>query len=207
ELPCVMQLLLRFNNTLAGRLTIGPALSLAAFYVSDFRQARAGDRKVVTAWLFHAAGLVPVFAWLTASGFPLWLYAAAVAYPAFSLLMLRTFAEHQAHEDPTKQTAIIEASPVFALLFLNNNLHSAHHGNPTLAWYRLPALCREKYAGNSYRFSGYGELFRCFAFRAKEPVPHPYLRRSEPARPVLRAPDQPEQDLRTPFPGPEVAQQ
>ena len=93
--------------------------------------------------------------------------------------MLRTFAEHQADEDPKNQTAIIEASPFFALLFLNNNLHSVHHDHPRLPWYRLPAVCRQDYGGRTYRFGGYGEVVRRFAFRSKEPVPHPYLRRSE----------------------------
>jgi fatty acid desaturase len=179
DLPRAVQLLLRFNNTLAGRMTVGPALSLAAFYVSEFRLMQAGNSRIMSDWLFHAAGLVPVALWLAAVGFPLWLYAVAIAYPAYSLLMLRTFAEHQADEDPKNQTAIIEASPFFALLFLNNNLHSVHHDHPRLPWYRLPAVCRQDYGGRTYRFGGYGEVIRRFAFRSKEPVPHPYLRRSE----------------------------
>jgi fatty acid desaturase len=176
-LPRLMQALLRGNNTLTGRLAIGPALSLVAFYAAELRHLRAGDRSVWAGWLWHFAGLAPVLVWLQVCGFPLWLYAVGVAYPAYSLLMLRTFAEHQAHEDPAQQTVVIEASPFFALLFLNNNLHSAHHNNPRAPWYRLPALCREGCADAAYRFCGYGELFRQFVFRAKEPVPHPYLRR------------------------------
>ncbi len=177
DLRPFMRTLLRFNNTLTGRLTIGPALSLAAFYAAEFRHMRAGDRQVIAGWLRHCAGLVPVLIWLSVSGFPLWLYAVAVAYPSYSLLMLRTFAEHQAHEDPAQRTVVIKASPFFALLFLNNNLHVAHHANPRAPWYRLPQLCRDGCAGAAYRFSGYGQLFRRFAFRAKEPVPHPHLRR------------------------------
>ena len=82
DLPRAMQVLLRFNNMLAGRMIIGPALSLAAFYASEVRELRAGKRRILSDWLFHAAGLVPVILWLHAVGIPLWLYALAVAYPA-----------------------------------------------------------------------------------------------------------------------------
>ena len=177
DLPRPMRALLAVNNTLTGRLTIGPALSLVAYYASDLRRMRAGERPVFAAWLWHCAGVLPVVLWLSAVGFPFWLYAVAVAYPAYSLLMLRTFAEHQAHEDPAEQTVIIDAAPPFALLFLNNNLHTAHHDNPRAPWYRLPDIARRVHAGHRYRFSGYGELVRRFAFKAKEPVPHPHLRR------------------------------
>ena len=91
--------------------------------------------------------------------------------------MLRTFAEHQAHDDPEQRTVIVEAAPFFGLLFLNNNLHSAHHDNPASPWYRLPEIARREHAERAYRFRGYGEIARNFAFRAKEPVPHPTWRR------------------------------
>ncbi len=91
--------------------------------------------------------------------------------------MLRTFAEHQAHDDPEQRTVIVEASPFFGLLFLNNNLHSAHHDNPAAAWYRLPEIARREHGSSKYRFTGYGEIAKNFAFRAKEPVPHPTWRR------------------------------
>lgn len=179
DLPRPIRALLTINNTLAGRMVIGPFLSIVAFYAGELKAMAAGDRRIASDWAFHLAGLVPVALWLMAIGFPLWLYAAAVAYPAYSLLMLRTFAEHQADENPDNQTAIIEASSFFALLFLNNNLHSVHHDNPRLAWYRLPEICRQRYGARTYRFDGYADLVRRFAFRAKEPVPHPYLRRAE----------------------------
>lgn len=177
RLPRTVHLMLRVNNTLVGRLVIGPALSLFAFYCDEWKRIRTGEPRALTAWLRHGLGLLPVIVWLTAVGFPLWLYVAAAAYPAYSLLMLRTFAEHQAHDDPDQRTVIVEASPLFSLLFLNNNLHSAHHDNPAAAWYRLPDIARREHAERAYRFAGYGELVRNFAFRAKEPVPHPIWRR------------------------------
>ena len=76
----------------------------------------------------------------------------------------------------------VEAAPVFGLLFLNNNLHYVHHENPRVSWYKLPALYRANRAAflaanGSYSFKGYGEMIRKYLFRAKSPVPHPYLRR------------------------------
>ena len=71
----------------------------------------------------------------------------------------------------------------FAILFLNNNLHLVHHKNPTVAWYRLPALFRARRddwlrMNDGYVFPNYSALLRAFAFHAKEPVVHPVLRRA-----------------------------
>ena len=107
---------------------------------------RRGDRKILRAWLHHLAGLALVFAWTVGvCGIPFWLYV-AVAYLGLSILNLRTFAEHQAHEAPGGRTVIVEASPVFGLLFLNNNLHYVHHEHPRVPWYDLPALYRSSRA-------------------------------------------------------------
>ena len=176
-----MKVLLSINNCLIGRLVIGPALYLPAFWLSDLRLALAGERHIWRAWALHGAALVPVLAWLTAVGVNPLVYALLVAYPATSLLMLRTFAEHQAHEIAGGRTAIIEASPFFGLLFLNNNLHFVHHQNPRAAWYDLPRLyrrARERIVRDNcgYVFSGYGDVLRRHAFRPKEPVAHPHLR-------------------------------
>jgi fatty acid desaturase len=75
---------------------------------------------------------------------------------------------------------------MLALMFLNNNLHMAHHTNPRLAWYRLPAYYRAERAAllaknHGYVMRGYSEMFRRYFFRPKEPVayPHPeWLERS-----------------------------
>ncbi len=181
ELPPLLKRLLAFNNTFFGRFTIGPAVMAVGFVGRDMQLMRAGDREVVRGWAHHLAGLLLVLAWTSViCGIPLWLYL-LTAYLGISLLNLRTFAEHQAHESEGARTAIVEASPFFALLFLNNNLHFVHHENPRVPWYRLPALYRahrEDYlaANEGYRFSGYGEVIWRYLFRPKAPVPHPYLR-------------------------------
>jgi fatty acid desaturase len=183
KLPAPIQKVLDLNNTFVGRMTIGPAVMAVGFVASDIRLLRAGDRQVLSAWLRHTLGIALVLAWAVwICDVPLWLYACA-AYAGLSLLNIRTFAEHQAHETAGGRTVIVEdASPLFGLLFLNNNLHFVHHENPRVAWYALPALYRANRAAflaanESYSFRGYGEVIRRYFFRAKAPVPHPYLRR------------------------------
>ena len=182
RLPAWLQRILDFNNTFAGRFLIGPLVMLVGFVGRDLQLIQAGDRDIRNAWLRHAAGVALVFGWTVGvCGLPPWLYVGA-AYLGLSILNLRTFAEHQAHEAPGGRTVIVEASPVFGLLFLNNNLHYVHHENPRVPWYRLPELYRSNRtaflaANESYSFKGYGEMLRRYLFRAKTPVPHPHLRR------------------------------
>ena len=182
RLPGPLQAVLRANNTLAGRIVIGPAVGMAVFIASDWRLWRAGAPGVGRAWALHALGLVPVAGWLAvASPMPAWAYAAA-AYGAMSILKIRTFLEHQAHEKARGRTVIIEDRGPLAFLFLNNNLHVVHHMHPKVPWYRLPALYaqnRDRYRAwnRGYVYRSYGEVFRRHLLRAKDPVPHPLWRR------------------------------
>lgn len=172
------QVLLRFNNTLLGRIVVGPAFSIQAVVTGDLAAIVAGDRAVAVAWLLHVPGLVMVFGWLHLVGtMPVWAYFLA-AYAGFGLLKIRTFLEHRVHEDPRARSVVIEDRGWLALLFLNNNFHSVHHCSPNVAWYRLPSLYaakREHYLkrNEGYVFASYGEVFRAYFFRAKDPVPHP----------------------------------
>jgi fatty acid desaturase len=188
ELPRAMKFLLRINNTMVGRFILGPWLSAIGFVISDFRLIAEGDRAVRRAWLNHVIGLVvvvPVIIFVF--GMPLWLYLLVPAWLGQSLIAIRTFAEHQWSERPEGRTIIVERSPL-AFLFLNNNLHFVHHRSPTIAWYKLPRLFRERREewismNNGYVYPNYWSLFRKFALKAKEPVVHPFLRRSpEPGR-------------------------
>ena len=182
RLPAWFQRILDFNNTFLGRFLIGPLVMFVGFVGRDMQLIGAGDREIRRAWLYHLPGLAIVVLWTVGfCGIPFWLYAIC-AYLGLSILNLRTFAEHQAHESAGGRTVIVEASPVFALLFLNNNLHYVHHENPRVPWYKLPALYRANRAAflaanESYSFKGYGEMIGRYLFRAKTPVPHPFLRR------------------------------
>lgn len=180
RLPRVVKALLAWNNTLAGRILIGPAVAAAMFVAREAR-ALLGQRglasEVRRAWAMHAGGLAAV-AGIINFGFamPLGAYLGA-AYLALSLLAVRSFCEHQWAWHPDARSVIVERSAL-GLLFLNNNLHAVHHARPGLAWYALPAAYRAHRdawlaSNGGYVFQGYGAVLHAFAFRAKEPVAHP----------------------------------
>lgn len=169
---------LRFNNTLFGRMLIGPAISLWALLALDARLAARGDRRVILAWALHLPGVALVSLWLATAGtLPVWAYLLS-AYLGWSLLKIRTYLEHRAHDAARARTVIIESRGPLSLLFLNNNFHVVHHMHPGVAWYRLPALYfsnREHYQrrNEGYVYRNYTQIIRTFLFRAKDPVPHP----------------------------------
>ncbi|MEM1382527.1 MAG: fatty acid desaturase [Pseudomonadota bacterium] len=180
RLPVPVRAVLRANNTLLGRVLLGPAVSMAVFWVEDAGKILAGDRRVRTAWAEHPFALLPVIAWLVWVGFPLLPYLAA-AYLGMGILKIRTFLEHRAHEEACGRTVIIEDRGPLAFLFLNNNFHAVHHMRPWLAWYELPGAYRAArgavLARNAgYRYRSYAEVMRRFLLRAKDPVPHPLWR-------------------------------
>jgi len=141
-----------------------------------------GNSDIVHAYVMHGIGIVLVFIWVVViAGMNPLLYL-AMAYLGASLLMLRTYAEHQAHPKGGGRTVIVEAHWFFALLFLNNNLHIVHHRHPAIPWYDLPALYRAGKAeflkeNEGYVYSGYWPIIRQYFFRSKEPVIHPINRR------------------------------
>ena len=181
-LPRWMRAVLNLNNTLLGRLVIGPLVGQVAFMAGDWRLARAGDAGVIRGWLWHLPAVAAVVAWIVfVSDMPLWAYLLS-AYIALSVLKIRTFLEHQAHERARGRTVIIEDRGPLAFLFLNNNLHVVHHMHPKLPWYRLPELYfgnREKYLSRNggYMYRSYAEVFRRHLLARKDPVPHPLWRR------------------------------
>lgn len=188
ELPPTMKLLLKINNTMVGRFILGPLLSSVGFFIDDAKQILAGDKVIRKAWLLHAIGLAVVVPIVTFGfGIPLWLYILVPVWFGQSLISIRTYAEHQWSEHPEGRTVIVERSPL-SFLFLNNNLHFIHHKSPTIAWYRLPKLFRERREewlrmNNSYAYPNYFAMLKAHAFKAKEPVVHPVLRRTpEPGR-------------------------
>jgi fatty acid desaturase len=168
---------LRANNTLLGRMVLGPWIGLGRFLRDDLALIRRGDRAVRNAWLRHVPAAALVLAWVVASPMPLWAYGLAV-WIGMALLKIRTFLEHRAHERASARTVIIEDRGPLAWLFLNNNLHVVHHIHPGLPWYRLPARYAARRAhymrrNGGYRFGSYWEIFRDHLWRAKDPVPHP----------------------------------
>lgn len=173
-----VQRLLRANNTLLGRIVLGPALSIYCFGRTDLVAAWAGDRAMARDWGLHAVGVVLVGLWLGLVGdMPVLAYLAA-AYLAYGILKIRTYLEHRAHEAFRARTVIIEDRGPLSVLFLNNNLHAVHHMHPAVAWYKLPGLYAARTAhyqrrNDGYIYRNYAQIFRAHFLHAKDPVPHP----------------------------------
>jgi fatty acid desaturase len=149
--------------------------------VSEAGLVAAGDRRAIKAWLLHGLAVAVVWLWVSAiCGMPFWQYVLFIAYWGNSLSMMRSYAEHRAHEEVGCRTIVVETNPIVSLLFLNNNLHMAHHEQPNLPWYEIPAyyqrhrdrLLKENCA---YLVKGYGAIARRWLLRPKEPVRHPHL--------------------------------
>lgn len=177
RLPRWWQAVLGVNNTLAGRILLGPAIGMGFFLAGEARLLAAGHRRVWLAWGLNALGLIPVIWFLQATGMAFWAYALAV-YMALGLLRIRTFLEHRAHAAHRARTVVIEDRGPLSLLFLNNNYHVVHHMHPSVAWYDLPSLYAQRRdhflrRNEGYRYRSYAEVFRRYFFAAKDPVAHP----------------------------------
>lgn len=176
-LPGWKQALFRLNNTLLGRIVLGPGIGQVRFMAAEARAAMRGDRAVLLAWALHLPGALIVLWIVSLSAMPVWAYCIA-AYFGLGLVKIRTFLEHRAHASVRGRTVIIEDRGPLSLLFLNNNLHVVHHMNPKAAWYQLPGLYRDgkqryQACNDGYVFRSYGEVFIRYFLRAKDPVAHP----------------------------------
>jgi fatty acid desaturase len=177
RLSVPVRALLRANNTLAGRLVLGPLIGNALWLRGEAVAILAGDRAVIRDWALHLLGLVPVVAWLWVAAMPWWAYL-LTAWIGHGLLKLRTFLEHRAHEAARARTVVVEDRGPLALLFLNNNYHAVHHCHPGVAWYRLPGLYATRRdevlrRNEGYVYRSYAEIFARYFLTAKDPVPHP----------------------------------
>ena len=178
DLPAWKQSILQFNNTLFGRILIGPLVGFLTFTASDlclWRKKR--DMSVLIAWAVHIPAVALVVWYVSLSALPFWAYFIA-AYLGLSVLKIRTYLEHRAEEQANGRSVIIEDRGILAFLFLNNNFHAAHHAHPSVRWYHLPklfAMNRKKFLGQNrgYYFRNYREILRAYLFHAKEPVEHP----------------------------------
>ena len=181
EFTGIKRTLYNMNHTLAGRMIMGPAVSVIRFWSSDFLDVLRGKGETAKAWAYHAvACAASIYLISGVAGMALWQYLLLIAYPGISLALVRSYCEHQAAESSDHRTIIVDASPFWALLFLNNNLHLAHHSRPGLAWYKLPAYYRAERErmmakNNGYLMRGYGEIFGRYFLKAKEPIPYPAM--------------------------------
>jgi fatty acid desaturase len=189
----IRRALLQANCTLAGRILLGPAIAICAFWAEEAR--KAGPLRSLVApsdrharldaqhrriWLRHAIGVAAVLVWIGGvCHIPLLTYLLLVVYPSISLTHLRSFAEHRADDHSQLRTNVVEAHPFWALIFLNNNLHVAHHAHPHVQWYELPRVWREmrqsRICGGRV-FRGYGDVARQYLLRPFITAEHPLPR-------------------------------
>lgn len=163
--------------TLVGRLLLGPPLAVVALLADEARRLRRDPRAVARDWLPHAAAVALIVGWLACTGFGLGRYLLLFVYPGMALTLLRSFAEHRADLDVPGRAATVERGGVLGILYLNNNLHAAHHDRPDLAWYRLPAHHRQHRmrltGGGIPSYRGYREIVGRFALRRHHVLIHP----------------------------------
>ncbi|MGI9351242.1 MAG: fatty acid desaturase [Rhizobiaceae bacterium] len=181
----ILKAVLTFNNTLFGRMLIGPVISLTRFFAGEIRlliRNKPMRAYLVGIWALHflTCTMLGIFIHYFGSH-SVWAYVAA-AYFGLSFLLIRTYLEHQAVGNHQERTVIIEKNCPIACLFLFNNLHALHHEKPGIPWYRLPGIFRENRSellkrNNHYVYSSYADIFRRYFFRPKEPVKHPLASR------------------------------
>jgi fatty acid desaturase len=175
----LVRLILLINNTLLGRIVVGPIWGGYVWLKGEAQLILGGDRAVQRDWALQALGLIPVIAWLWVAAMPWWAYLIS-AWIGHGLLKIRTYLEHRAHDLTRARTVIVEDRGPLALLFLNNNFHAVHHMHPNVAWYKLPGLYASQLAhyqrrNEGYVYSSYLPVFRQYFLRAKDPVPHPLM--------------------------------
>jgi fatty acid desaturase len=143
---------------------------MTRFWAGEFRKILNGDRRRLRIWSWHALGVGLVVAWVTGvCHIPLSVYFALLVYPSVAVSHLRSFAEHHDEVDSRLRTRVVEAHPMWGVIFLNNNLHIAHHANPKLPWYQLPRAWRQmrraaQTQGLVFK-GGYWEVTQKYLFR------------------------------------------
>jgi fatty acid desaturase len=172
---------LMFNQTMVGRLLVGPILRLCVLVAKETNRVRQGDYSHLPHWAVHAVGVAILFWFVSVvCGFPWWKYCLLVAYPGLSLGLLRAYTEHRAADDSQERTASVESNALFGMLYLYNNLHVAHHLKPTMPWYEIPRFYRENKHGllasnGNFVYTGYAVLARRYLLTPVFSPVHPTL--------------------------------
>ncbi len=143
----VMKRVLWANRTLLGRLVIGPVLTIPGYLWNQAREVisgngASGEGDPRKRWAIHAVYASATISWLVHVGFSWWQYGLAI-WISQSYIKMRSFAEHRWMPNGELRTATVSNRGPLALVFLNNNLHTAHHADMRLAWYKLPSYSRE----------------------------------------------------------------
>jgi fatty acid desaturase len=165
--------------TLLGRLVLGPFVEIGGFLIDEAQRLGRREPGRARLWLLHGLAVAAILAWLTlVCHMRIDLYLAGFVYPGAALSLLRSFAEHRADPSGRHRVAVVERAPILGLLFLNNNLHAAHHDRPGAAWHQLPAFYRRERerllrANGGLVYEGYGQIVRRFFLRPHDEILHP----------------------------------
>jgi fatty acid desaturase len=165
------------NRTILGRVLVWPAIAIV-------RSLRDAGRKVGSdaaerrTWVVHLMSVaLTLYLVCVVGGVSWWVFLLGFNYGGLGVTYVRSFAEHLA-VDSGSPCAVVRANPVWALLFLNNNLHHTHHARPGAPWYRLPELRRQLGSDDAARagagwYRGYGEIARRYLVRPFDTPIHP----------------------------------
>lgn len=180
-MPAIGRGLAVAHHTLLGRLVLGPFVATIRLWTSQVTAIRRGDRGLASCWAIHVASVAGLL-WIIVAvvGLPAWQYLAA-AYLGHSLTLLRSYCEHRWVAGEGSCTAMVRSGRVLSLLFLNNNLHHAHHARPSVAWHRLPALADElasdeAAAAGAGLYIGYTDVARRYLLHPFDHPLHPLER-------------------------------
>lgn len=169
--------LLYANQTLAGRLTIGPFLCVISFWKIESLKVWRAEAGARGTWLKHIFFVGLVLTCVGLIGVNPLTYILYFVLPSISLALLRSFAEHHEGSNQAQRTMVVRSNRFFQMLFLNNNFHSVHHHRPRLPWYKIPTVFDAEsesildHNGNAY-FSGYAALARKWLFKPKAHPAH-----------------------------------
>ena len=182
RLSAFQRRMIALQLTLAGRVLIGSWWRIGHFLAHEAQAFARNEPGVRATWTAHLVLCVPVVYWVTVvCGIPFWLYVVAMVVPGNGILLIRSFAEHRARADVPERTTTVEGSWVLGPLFLFNNLHSLHHAEPGLPWYRYNSRYRVRRErllaenGNQV-YSTYFDVARRFLFRQHDQPEHPTVR-------------------------------
>jgi fatty acid desaturase len=152
------------QRTLLGRLLAGSVTATLRLWWQEIVRFARGDRRHLASWLLHFVLIAGVWLWLReVCHVSVGRYVIAFAYPGIALTLVRSFIEHRPAATQPHASAIVDAGPIAALLFLNNNLHVVHHADPSVPWYQLRAKFDARRAewiarNGDFYYAGYLEL-------------------------------------------------
>lgn len=189
RLPPMGQWIAIAHQTLLGRVIIGPLIEYLVVWRRQLREIRQGDRQLARWWVQHLVLVAAIGAFvLLVVGMPLGTYVAGI-YAGHGLSLVRSYCEHRWVPDTSGRSAVVRSGWFFSLLFLNNNLHHAHHARPGVAWYRLPALADRLQsdgaaAAGAGLYRGYFHVACCYLLRPLDELVHPFHRSSGASGPA-----------------------